>query len=116
MKVLVCGGRNFKNRSGLMDFLAKLHAEKIFTEVIHGGALGADTFAGEFARKLSIQENVFYPDWDRFGMSAGVLRNLQMLEEAQPDLVVVCPGGRGTAHMHEQALKYQVPVVVYNGQ
>jgi hypothetical protein len=78
--------------------------------VIHGDAVGADRFAGEWARLRSIEEIPFPPDWATHGRAAGPIRNKQMLDEGRPDLVVAFPGGRGTANMVMQAMATGVPV------
>jgi len=49
--------------------------------VIHGGANGADTVAGEFFGKVAPVE-VIEPDWSK-GKGAGIIRNGVMLEHAQ---------------------------------
>jgi hypothetical protein len=67
--------------------------------IIHGGARGADSMAGEFANETGIEEIVFPADWKMYGRRAGPIRNQQMLDEGKPDLVVAFPGGRGTADM-----------------
>lgn len=60
--------------------------------VIDGGARGADHIAWEWSTKDSC-DGLFthetYPaDWERYGKSAGYIRNQQMLDEGKPDLVV----------------------------
>ena len=49
LRVLVCGGREFRNRSFLFDVLDKFHAATPFDLLIHGGARGADRLAGDWA-------------------------------------------------------------------
>lgn len=53
-----------------------------------------------------------YPaQWDIYGKQAGVLRNLQMITEGKPDVVVAFPGGAGTANMVRQARAYRIRVI-----
>lgn len=68
------------------------------TEIIHGAAKGADSFAGHWARVFGIKETAVPADWDKHGKRAGPLRNEEMLK-LKPDGVVAFPGGRGTDHM-----------------
>src|SRR5262245_16043033 len=95
MKVLVCGGRTYANRSMLNKVLSDLHATQPFTLLIHGGAKGADLLAMEWAVRNSVDSRSFPADWDTHGPAAGPIRNSQMIAE-QPDLVVAFQGGRGT--------------------
>jgi len=76
-----------------------LHAMHRFTLLIHGAASGADTLAGAWAIHRGIEVQEFPADWRKLGKRAGPLRNIQMLKEGNPCLVVAFPGGRGTAHM-----------------
>ena len=111
MRVLVCGGRDFADDYLLrrtLFFLRELHG---FDLLIHGGAGGADTLAGEWAVRQAIPVLVFPADWHKHGRAAGPIRNAQMLAEGKPDLVVAFPGGRGTANMVRQAKAAGVPVV-----
>jgi len=49
MKVIVCGGRDFKSQAQVWRELDRLHAEVGITELMQGGARGVDTFAAEWA-------------------------------------------------------------------
>ena len=100
MKVIVCGGRNYYNTNKVFEVLSELGV----SEVVHGGASGADAIAGSYARTMGIPEHCYPADWHKHGRAAGPLRNLQMLQE-HPDaeMVVAFPGGRGTDNMCSQA-------------
>jgi hypothetical protein len=110
LRVLVCGGREFKNRSFLFATLDKFHADTPFDCVIHGAARGADTLAGDWAKERGVQLVVFPADWKRHGRIAGPLRNRQMLIHGKPDVVIAFAGGTGTADMIAQARRARVPV------
>lgn len=105
VKVLVCGGRTFNARSFVFGTLDHYHEMLGITDLAHGGAKGADTLAGEWAKANGVRVHVFRADWDRFGKSAGYKRNVLMYETFKPDLVLAFPGGKGTAMMAEIASK-----------
>src|SRR5258705_2198455 len=111
MKVLVTGGRGFKDAELLRATLARLSSQVQFTELIHGGAQGADTLAQEWALEQKIPIKMFRADWESYGKAAGPIRNQQMLAEGKPDLVVAFQGGCGTANMVRRAQQAAVPVV-----
>jgi hypothetical protein len=98
VKVLVCGGRDFKDVGFACDFLDELHAKHRFTHVIHGDARGADTVADAWATSRGIQVVRCPANWSYHGKSAGHIRNSAMVG-LEPDLVVAFPGGAGTASM-----------------
>jgi hypothetical protein len=111
MKVLVTGGRGFKDAELLRATLARLDSQVQFTELIHGGAQGADALAQEWALEQEIPIKMFLADWEKYGKAAGPIRNQQMLVEGKPDLVVAFQGGRGTASMVSRAQQAEAPVV-----
>ena len=110
-RVLVCGGQAYADQAHLAVSLEALNAARPFTHLIHGAASGADSLAGRWAEERGIAVRAFPAAWDRHGKAAGPLRNQQMLDESQPDLVIAFPGGRGTADMVERATLAGVPVL-----
>ena len=98
MRLLVTGGRDFRDHDFLFTTLDRLHAEHHFTLLIHGDARGTDRLASEWAEERDIQVLVCPADRKRHGRAASVKRNRQMLAE-KPDLVVAFPGDSDTRHM-----------------
>lgn len=109
MKVLVCGGRDFNSLALLHKELDKLDPRP--TQIISGHARGADQLAEMYADENRIPLRIFPANWDKYGKRAGYIRNKQMLDEGQPDLVVAFPGGRGTEMMIMIAESADVPVI-----
>lgn len=102
-RVLVCGGRDFKDTDALIDYLDAEHHTAPIGVVIHGGAKGADHLAGFWAFKRGVGQIVYPANWTKYGKSAGPIRNAFMLADARPDVVIAFPGGDGTADMVERA-------------
>jgi hypothetical protein len=115
MRILICGGRDFN------DFLLldRILEERWPTQwsrkdliIIQGGAKGADILARDWA-EMNVVPFIEYPaEWNRYGKSAGFIRNKRMLDEGKPDLVIAFPGGRGTAMMVQLAREAGVPVEI----
>lgn len=110
-RVLVCGGRNYTDRERLFGVLDRCHAAEGIGQVIHGGAEGADTLAAQWAESRGIPATEFPADWGRHGRAAGPIRNRVMVHNGHPTLVIVFPGGRGTADMSRYALSRGLRVV-----
>ena len=114
MRVLVCGGRDYRRRQDVDGFLGCALEGCRFgggrLTVIEGGAPGADRFAREWAEANGVDVETFEADWSR-GKRAGPERNARMLAEGKPDLVIAFPGGRGTADMVRRARAAGVEVV-----
>lgn len=99
MKVLVCGGRDYHDYVSLAKLLDWFRQTRGVDVLIHGGANGADSLAGDWAHSHGIPVEVYYAKWDLHGRSAGIIRNVTMLKDARPDVVIAFAGGRGTADM-----------------
>lgn len=127
-RLLVTGGRTYSDAVKVYRTLDGLHARLRFTDLIQGGASGADALARDWAithpeivrweckaawRDLSHPDAVIRvraSDGVRYDAKAGIRRNTRMLEW-KPDIVVAFPGGNGTADMVKQARAAGVAVM-----
>src|SRR3954465_2946642 len=112
MRVLVCGSRGWGRVWQVRMVYAELDKLKP-TEIISGGARGADRVAEVWAKTNSVPITVFTPDWNKYGRRAGILRNNQMLD-TNPDLVLAFWDGvsTGTKHTINEARKRGMKVEV----
>lgn len=114
-RVLVCGGREYTNHERVYSVLSHYHRESGgFAHLMHGAARGADSLAGEWAEWAGVPQTPFPVtpfDWKRIGRSAGRIRNVRMLREGKPTVVIAFPGNNGTAHMRDIAYRAGVPVL-----
>lgn len=111
MRVLVCGGREFLDRERLYSIL---DAHEI-TDLAHGAARGADSLADEWALDRGIRVWRYPANWAEHGKAAGPRRNIAMLEDFDPELVIAFPGGVGTKHMINISKRAEVRVVLVGG-
>jgi len=84
-RILICGDREYKDWTQIRDYLDTISRTTI---IIHGGARGADSIAGNLAISLKMKVIKFPAEWDKYGKGAGLIRNQQMLDEGHPDLVI----------------------------
>jgi len=113
MRVLVCGGRGYEDWAAV-EVVLRIFDPR-YTTLIHGACpTGADHIAESVAHALHWQRLIpYYADWDKYGRAAGPIRNKRMLVEGKPDVVIVFPGGNGTANMVSQAHKAGLHVLSY---
>lgn len=79
MKLIIAGSRDFTDFSYLQGYMATAIPPWIkITEVVSGGARGADSMGEEWAKLHSIPVKVFEAEWDRLGKRAGPIRNAEM--------------------------------------
>lgn len=97
MRALFCGSRWFTDAALVRRVLARLAPDDWI--VLHGAAPGADTLVEQAAGFLGLRTWPFPAAWGRYGISAGPLRNREMLAVGRPDVVIVFPGGDGTKNM-----------------
>ena len=86
---------------GLLDILLDNPGISV---LIHGDGKGADEIAAKWATSRQVKAEVYPADWLTHGKAAGPIRNSEMLRRSCPDVVVVFPGGVGTADMMGKAL------------
>jgi hypothetical protein len=115
MKVLVTGGRDYKDGLRVVQELTTMHRDRRITHVIHGGANGADRLADEWAKNHGVQPVKCEALWEyhrRMGFvrKAGYERNKAMLA-LNPDVVLAFPGGRGTEMQIDMALRAGIEVI-----
>jgi hypothetical protein len=109
MKLAIVGSRNFTN----FEFLKQILQYHPCTQIISGGAKGADTLAKQYAAENGIPIKEFLPNWDKYGKSAGYRRNKQIVE-ACDELVAFWDGeSKGTAHSIGIAEESGKPVYKY---
>lgn len=97
MKAIIAGGRDYQFTADDIAWLDQIHAKHPITEVVSGGADGADACGEKWAKAKGIPIQKFEADWTRYGNSAGPIRNKEMADYA--DACILFPGGRGTRSM-----------------
>lgn len=84
MRVVICGSRTWTDKETIYLFVCAL---PLLSEVITGGARGADTIADAAAEEFGHFRIIFPANWKGQGKAAGPLRNLRMLD-MKPDRVI----------------------------
>lgn len=101
VRVIIAGGRNYFLTPEDRRRLTALRDTLPISEVVCGGAPGADAGGRAWAIEYGVPVKEFPAAWDRLGRSAGPARNQRMVEYA--DALVVFPGGRGTTDVTGRA-------------
>jgi hypothetical protein len=113
MRVLICGSRDWKYPEVIDAFVKSLPKTTI---IIEGECRGADIQARMSAIKYGLEVERYPANWKKYGKSAGVIRNKEMLEKGKPDLVVAfhenLKKSKGTKNMIAQAMTKGIPIKV----
>jgi hypothetical protein len=113
VRVLICGGRDFADKRLMMGVMEAVEARGPIACVIHGGARGADSIGGAWAKWKGLPVFECAANWDFYGnRAAGPIRNQWMLDHGKPDLVVAFPTSKsvGTHDMTRRAREAGVEV------
>lgn len=86
MIVAIVGSRDFSDE----EYMEKMVNEAVGIDaiecIVSGGANGADSLAEGLAQKHQIMTKIFKPNWLRYGRSAGMIRNKDIVDAA--DVVI----------------------------
>lgn len=108
MKTIIAGGRHYQFNDTDREFLDTLE----ITEVVCGGATGADEGGRLWAISRGIPVKMFPADWKNHGKAAGPIRNREMAEYCE-QLVAFWDGkSRGTKNMIETAKRLGLRVFI----
>ena len=132
MRIIIAGSRGFNKYNLLHDqcynIFHQLSDEGLLTgdifidvsnmEIVSGTARGVDQLGEKLAEDYKIKVKQFYPDWNKYGKSAGYRRNEEMAIYAKEDngiLIAFWDGvSKGTKHMINLANKHGLRVFVIN--
>jgi hypothetical protein len=110
MKVIIAGSRN------ILDYKAvgqAITASKFdITEVVCGCAIGVDSIGRTWGIANGIPVKEFPADWDEFGRSAGILRNIKMAEYADAAIIVWDGKSKGSLNMIKEIKKLNKPYFI----
>lgn len=113
MKLIIAGGRNVANAASViktyMDGEPEVKISDI-KEIVSGTARGADVGGELWATDENIVITSFPAEWNKYGRSAGHIRNKQMAEYADALLLIWDGQSRGSANMKANMEKLGKPV------
>jgi len=99
MKVAIIGSR------GISAIDLAPYLPSATTEIVSGGARGVDTVAHNYAIANSIKLTEFLPDYSRYGRSAPLKRNIEIINYADMLLAFWDGTSRGTGFVIDNCKK-----------
>jgi hypothetical protein len=117
IKILICGSRSFTDENYFNKYLthffnyikSKTDEELI---IVSGKAKGPDSFAIDFAIKNNIKLEEYPADWDKYGKSAGFIRNKEMVSVSNITIAFFDGISKGTKDSIELSEKKGIPVFI----
>ena len=111
MRVIIAGSRDDIIYSDIVEAIKEYGFD--ISVVISGDARGTDRFGERYAKENGIEVEKYPADWDKYGKSAGYIRNSQMADIADALIAVWNGTSKGTEHMINIARKKGLLVFVY---
>jgi len=114
IKLAIVGSRNMSDENLFNIGINKaIESWGCVSCVISGGARGADTLGEEWACEQGIPAKIFKPNWKKYGKSAGILRNSDIIAESTHILAFPSHSGKGTQNSISRAQKQNKPVLIF---
>ena len=106
MKIVIAGSRSITDINILLKAI-KLSEYEITREdeIVSGGARGVDSLGEKYAKNKAIAVKLFKPNWDKYGKSAGVIRNYEMAKYCDR-AIVIHNGSSGRLNMIKNLIKF----------
>ena len=116
MILAIIGSRNFTDYEFFRSTLNNLIEEKGWdvTEIVSGGAIGADTLGWQYAIVNKIKMIEFKPEWDKFGKAAGMIRNTSIIDYCDVVVAFQKNKSKGTQDSINKAIKAGKETIVVN--
>jgi hypothetical protein len=105
MRTIVAGGRDFLDAVVLCRTLDGWAGTITSTvTIVSGTANGADKCGEQWATSNGLRVRRFPADWNKYGRSAGYIRNSEMADYAEALIAFWDGKSKGTKHMIDLAL------------
>lgn len=110
MKTAVIGSRNLT-----VNNLEKYLPPET-TEIVSGGARGIDSCARQYAVKNGLKLTEFLPQYDKYGKTAPLVRNVQIIDYADTVIAFWDGSSRGTKFVIDKCRikKKKIKVFLYS--
>lgn len=117
MKTIVAGSRSIKKYEVVEKLINEsLKNGLVITELVSGGAKGVDTLGETWALKNGVSIQRFLAEWEKYGISAGHIRNRKMGDYADAVIGIWDGKSRGTKGMIDYARQKGLKVFLYELQ
>ncbi len=115
MRVAIIGSRSIEERRIQKEVYELIcsYVPANCTEIISGGASGADKLAELYAEESKLHLTVFRPDYESFGKRAPIIRNCEIIDHSQYVIALWDGRSRGTAFTVTECIKKGIPVRVF---
>ena len=115
MKIAVVGSRSITDKNLVISFMEECHLFNYDDDkIVSGGARGVDTIAENYAKEHKMKTAIFKPDWDKYGKSAGMIRNADIIGKCDKCICIWDGESNGTKNDIELCEQMNKPCYILN--
>lgn len=111
MRTIISGSRTITDAGLLYRVMERCPWEP--TTILSGGARGVDKLGEEWAREWGIPLEVYPANWEKYGKTAGFIRNSQMASKARALVAIKTGVSNGTKNMIKHAVEHGLHIYVF---
>jgi len=109
LKCIIAGSRDITDYDLICQAIQTFGLK--ITEVVCGMARGVDLLGKRWADENKVPVKEFPADWNKYGRSAGMIRNEEMATYADALILVWDGKSRGSKNMLKMAKKYDLNIL-----
>jgi hypothetical protein len=115
MKLSIVGSRTFNDKTKAFTVLDEI-AKQIgkIDLIISGGAGGSDTIGELYAQSNNIPTLIFLPNWEKYGKSAGFIRNSKIVDNCDVIIGFWDLNSRGTKDSLKKAKNLNKIIYIFD--
>lgn len=109
LHLLVCGSRTITDKNWIFSQIEKYYHENFENFdiiLIEGAARGVDLISKSYAIEKGWKVEEYPAEWDKYGKSAGYIRNDVMVKKADAVLILWDGTSKGTKHDIDLCQRY----------
>jgi len=119
MKLAIIGSRTFTDYAALDLAIKQFFCDATtdgyiprFTEIVSGGAAGADSLGAQWGCEWGIKVFEYLPEWEKYGKRAGFIRNQTIIDNSTHVLAFWDGVSKGTGNSLALAKKQKKNTVI----
>ncbi|OUQ55534.1 hypothetical protein B5E58_12125 [Tyzzerella sp. An114] len=107
MKIAIIGSRSL-SINNLEEYIPK-----DASEIVSGGAIGIDNSAKNYALSNNIKFTEFLPKYNKYGKSAPLKRNIEIIQYSDYIIAFWDGKSKGTKFVIDNCKKLNIPIEIY---
>lgn len=113
MKTIIAGSRTIEDYDIIKKNIELAIIKGItITEIVSGHARGVDLMGERYAQENGIKLTIFKAKWVKYGRSAGMIRNQEMVDYADAMIAIYDGKSKGTKQAIKCAKKKGIPTII----